>query len=85
MVTLPILTVLRYVFISAWEIVEDIDYDITGGRDGGYRGYTFKNNVKEGLWKVEVITNEELVLGVVDFKVVMGPSLSPKGLISRRF
>jgi hypothetical protein len=70
---------------GAWEIVEDIDYDITGGRDGGYRGYTFKNNVKEGLWKVEVITNEELVLGVVDFKVVMGPSLSPKSLISRRF
>ncbi len=70
---------------GAWEIVEDLDYDITGGRDGGYRGYTFKSNVKEGLWKVEVITNEELVLGVVDFKIVMGPSLSPKGLTTKRF
>jgi hypothetical protein len=68
-----------------WEIVEDIDYDITGGRDGGYRGYTFKNNVKEGLWQVEVITDDELVLGVVDFKVVMGPGRSPKGLTTRRF
>lgn len=70
---------------GAWEIVEDLAYDITGGRDQGYRGYTVKNNVKEGLWKVEVITSEELVLGVIDFKVILNPSLSPKHLISKRF
>ncbi|MCM4169050.1 hypothetical protein KCTC52924_00185 [Arenibacter antarcticus] len=68
-----------------WEIVEDIGYEITGGRDGGYRGYTYKNNVKPGTWKVEVITEEELVLGVVDFEIVINPSLQPKGVRRRTF
>ncbi|MEB8327987.1 DUF2914 domain-containing protein [Flavobacteriaceae bacterium KMM 6897] len=68
-----------------WEIVEDIGYEITGGRDGGYRGYTFKNNVKPGLWKVEVITEEELVLGVIDFEIIINPSLQPKRVVQRKF
>lgn len=54
-----------------WEVVEDIAYEIKGGRNGGYRGYTYKKNVKTGIWKVEVITvKEELVLGIVDFEIV---------------
>jgi hypothetical protein len=52
-----------------WKIVEDIGYEITGGRDSGFRGFTYKNNVWKGEWKVEVITEEELVLGVVDFTI----------------
>ena len=68
-----------------WEIVEDIGYDITGGRDGGYRGYTYKNNVKPGLWKVEVITEEELVIGVIKFKIIINPALHPKRLVSKKF
>jgi len=70
---------------SEWEIVEDIGYDITGGRDNGYRGYTYKNNVKQGEWKVEVITNEELVLGVVDFEIIIDSTLKPKGLKERKY
>lgn len=70
---------------SNWEIREDIGYEITGGRDAGYRGYTFKNNVKQGLWKVEVITEEELVIGVVDFEIIISDSLQPKGLITKNF
>lgn len=58
-----------------WEIVEDIGYDIAGGRDDGYRGYTFKQNVKEGLWKVEVITEEELILGVINFEIISSNTL----------
>ncbi|MFC2186800.1 DUF2914 domain-containing protein [Fulvivirgaceae bacterium LMO-SS25] len=68
-----------------WEVVEDIGYAITGGRDDGYRGYTFKNNVKEGLWKVEVITEEELVIGVIDFEIVIDDSLKPVGLVVKEF
>jgi hypothetical protein len=70
---------------SEWELVEDIGYDITGGRDNGYRGYTYKNNIKKGEWKVEVITNEELVLGVVDFEIIIDSSLKPKGLKERKY
>ncbi|MFX0556072.1 DUF2914 domain-containing protein [Maribacter sp. CXY002] len=70
---------------SEWKIIEDIGYEITGGRDNGYRGYTYKNNVKKGEWKVEVITNEELVIGVVDFEIVTSPTLKPKSLKVRQF
>ena len=68
-----------------WEIIEDIGYDITGGRDGGYRGYTYKNNVKRGSWKVEVITEEELVLGVIDFEIITDPALRPQRVVERVF
>ncbi|GLR17095.1 DUF2914 domain-containing protein [Portibacter lacus] len=68
-----------------WEVVDNIGYDITGGRDGGYRGYTYKNNVKEGLWKVEVLTEEELVLGVISFEIIEDPSLKPRGVVVKEF
>lgn len=68
-----------------WEIVEDIGYEITGGRNGGFRGYTYKNNVEPGLWKVDVITEEELVIGVVDFEIIINTSLHPKRIIEKKF
>lgn len=52
-----------------WQVVEEIGYKITGGRSDGYRGYTYKNNIWDGSWKVEVVTKEDLVLGVVDFTI----------------
>ncbi len=67
-----------------WEIVEDIGYDIAGGRDDGYRGYTFKQNVKEGLWKVEVITEEELILGVINFEIISSNTLPPHAAIGEK-
>lgn len=70
---------------NKWEIMEDIGYEITGGRDEGYRGYTFKNNVKQGSWKVEVITEEELVIGVIDFEIIINPSLHPTGVVEKKF
>ncbi|MCK0146563.1 DUF2914 domain-containing protein [Arenibacter sp. F26102] len=68
-----------------WELIEDIGYDITGGRDGGYRGYTYKNNLRQGLWKVEVLTQEELVLGIIDFEIITSEKLQPKRVINKAF
>ena len=69
----------------SWEITDKIDFKVTGGRDRGFRGYTHKNNLKEGQWKVDVITEEELVLGVVDF-VIKNTSEPPKeGMIKKSF
>ncbi len=56
--------------VDEWEIVEDIGIKIRGGRADGYRGYTYKHWVKPGLWEVEVITEEGLVLGVLNFEIV---------------
>ena len=40
--------------------------------DDGYRGYTFKRNIHEGQWRVDVITDEGQIIGIVRFDVVMG-------------
>ena len=68
-----------------WVFVEDIGFDITGGRDNGFRGYTYKGNVRPGQWEVDVITNEGLVLGVIDFEIVEGDTLNMKNLAHRKF
>lgn len=70
---------------ESWILVEDIGFDIEGGRTEGYRGYTYKNNVSLGLWKVEVITDEELVLGVIDFEIVPRTVSKLPKTVERRF
>lgn len=67
-----------------WEKVEDIGYDITGGRDGGFRGYTYKNNVKPGQWEVQVLTDEEQVLGVIGFTIIVDRD-TPLNLKTQQF
>ena len=71
--------------LNSWEIVEDIQYEITGGRNNGYRGYTYKTNVKEGEWEVEVLTKEELILGVIDFEIVVNPSVKTEKFSQLKF
>lgn len=69
---------------DTWEITEDIGFKVTGGRDGGFRGYTYKNNVRDGEWKVEIITEEELVLGVIEFEIKTNTSgITSKNLIKK--
>ncbi|MEQ8713699.1 MAG: DUF2914 domain-containing protein [Cyclobacteriaceae bacterium] len=71
--------------LDEWVKMQDIGYQITGGRDGGFRGYTYKNNVTEGNWRVEVITEEELVLGVIDFEIVNSSDSTNSQLAKARF
>jgi len=52
-----------------WEDTDRIEYEITGGRDGGYRGYTYKSGMMEGLWKVDVITESNQIIGIVNFEI----------------
>lgn len=68
-----------------WEVTEDIGFEVTGGRGRGFRGYTYKNNVREGQWKVQVITEEELLIGVVDFVIKNTSESLQKGLIEKSF
>ncbi len=68
-----------------WEVVEDIGFNITGGRTGGFRGYTYKSNVKSGQWEVDVITEEGLVLGVIDFEIVTRTSSDSRKFAQRKF
>lgn len=52
-----------------WLITDKLDYEIIGGRDGGYRGYTYKRNISPGEWRVNVVTEEELIIGRINFEI----------------
>lgn len=56
-----------------WKTTDRLSYKITGGRDGGYRGYTLKRNIREGRWRVDVETDDGLLLGRVPFNLVSVP------------
>lgn len=53
-----------------WVSTDKISYDITGGRDGGYRGFSMKSSLTPGAWRVDVETKRGQVLGRVRFDVV---------------
>ncbi|MGH7232482.1 MAG: DUF2914 domain-containing protein [Nitrospiraceae bacterium] len=42
---------------------------ISGGREAGYRGYTVKQRVKAGDWRVDVETEDGRIIGRVKFQV----------------
>ncbi|OPX31632.1 hypothetical protein B1H10_08545 [candidate division KSB1 bacterium 4484_188] len=44
-------------------------YQISGGRKGGYRGYTYKTHVTPGKWRVEIVTEDERILGRIGFEI----------------
>ncbi|XKT75079.1 MAG: DUF2914 domain-containing protein [Patescibacteria group bacterium UBA2103] len=44
-----------------------ISFPISGGRDGGFRGYTEKSNLFNGRWRIEVVTKRDQVLGRMEF------------------
>lgn len=70
---------------ETWQVTDDLGFEVAGGRDRGFRGYTYKKNLREGKWKVDVITEEELVLGVVDF-VIKNTSEPPEiGMVNKIF
>lgn len=46
-----------------------IGLTITGGRDGGYRGYSVKSRLAPGHWRVDVETEDGRVLGHIRFSV----------------
>jgi len=49
-------------------------YEIVGGRDGGYRGYTIKKNILPGRWRVDVMTERKQLLGRYNFVVIDVPT-----------
>jgi DUF2914 family protein len=55
---------------SEWITSDKRGYELRGGREGGYRGYTMKKNVKQGEWRVNIITEDNLLLGTINFDII---------------
>jgi hypothetical protein len=70
---------------KGWKVRDVIDYKVRGGRDGGYRGYTYKSNLQSGRWEIDVITKEGLILGTIDFDLVRDTTFSKKRLVREQY
>ncbi len=55
---------------GSWIRESRIPFTIEGGRDGGYRGYTWKQNLSEGVWRCVVETENMQVIGQTTFNIV---------------
>ena len=64
--------------VQVWERKDDegewveharLSYAISGGRDGGFRGYTLINNYADGTWRCSVETQRGQLLGREKFKI----------------
>jgi hypothetical protein len=55
-----------------WQTQAAVSFAITGGRDGGYRGYSVKSTPQAGRWRVEIATADGRLVGRVPFFVVPG-------------
>ncbi len=53
-----------------WETSDELPYTIVGGREEGYRGFTFKRNISPGKWRVDIITESELIVGRLPFEII---------------
>ncbi len=63
---------------DGWVSMAKIPLTIVGGREGGYRIYSKKENIEPGLWRVSVETERGQVIGTFKFlaqRVEQGPSL----------
>lgn len=50
-----------------------VPFRIEGGRETGYRGYTFKANVRPGRWRVTAESESGAAIGIVEFRIEDGP------------
>ncbi len=52
-----------------WKTQSELSFSVFGGREDGYRGYSFKSTVPEGKWRVSVETKRGQSMGRVHFTV----------------
>jgi hypothetical protein len=57
-----------------WVTESVVPFTISGGREGGYRGYSTKNALAEGKWRVNVLTKNGQIIGRVAFTVIAASS-----------
>lgn len=63
-----------------WLKTDTIPFQISGGREQGFRGYTVKNNFDPGEWQVRVLTSDDRELGRIYFSVSKQAQLTTREL-----
>jgi hypothetical protein len=55
-----------------WVTADRTTFAIEGGASGGYRGYTFKQNLYPGQWRVNIETERGATIGRIKFEIKQG-------------
>lgn len=55
---------------NEWVSFERLELPVLGGRDGGFRTYSKKTDLKAGFWRVNVLTTGGQVIGRLRFEVI---------------
>ncbi len=53
-----------------WKKVSRVTYSIRGGRGEGFRGYSFLSNATDGRWRVDILSETDLLIGRKNFNVI---------------
>ena len=53
-------------------------FTIEGGRETGYRGFTYKQNIPNGQWRVIAESESGAAIGIIEFRVVEGEGVRMK-------
>jgi hypothetical protein len=68
-----------------WVSTSRIGYSLSGGREGGYRGYTWKRNLTPGEWRVAVETENGRTVAVHRFELAAEPLAADAEMLEKRF
>ncbi|MES2224257.1 MAG: DUF2914 domain-containing protein [Patescibacteria group bacterium] len=55
-----------------WVTESNVTVPIKGGRQGGYRLYSFKQYIEDGTWRVNILTEDKRLIGRTNFEVITG-------------
>ncbi|MBP6948965.1 MAG: DUF2914 domain-containing protein [Candidatus Pacebacteria bacterium] len=75
--TAPVSHVWQYydTVTDTWKDSTVISFDIYGGREEGYRAFSYKENITEGVWRVVVKIGENRIVGIQKFEVIRDNSV----------
>ncbi len=73
----------HYDGLRGWQTTSRMGFGLSGGRDGGFRGYTYKQEVAPGEWRVHVETENGRTVVTHAFSVVTDAPVEPDREIVR--
>ncbi len=56
--------------LRLWRVASTVSFVISGGREGGYRGYSIKSHPQAGDWRVDIDAEDGRLIGRLAFSVV---------------
>ncbi len=66
-----------------WRVATEVRFPISGGRLEGFRGYSQKDAITEGRWRLSVETERGQVIGRFAFTVIFASSTPPLETVAR--